>query len=346
MKAAYYTSFQETIGIEDLPTPSLSHSGVIIEVKATGICRSDWHGWMGHDGDVKLPHVPGHELAGIVTEVGRNVRNWKIGDRVTLPFCCGCGYCLQCASGNQQICDNYFQPGFTSWGSFAEYVHIEYADVNLVHLPEAMSFAAAATLGCRFITSYRGIIAQGKLQPGNWVAIHGCGGVGLSAIMIAHAIGAQVIAVDIDDTKLEFAKALGADITLNAIDITDIPGAIKEVTKGGVSVSVDALGSTITCQNSIRSLRKRGKHIQIGLMAGDHAMPGIPMGMVLSNELEIIGSHGMQAHQYPEMLDLIFSKNIPLEKMIGERMNLEKGAKALMEMGNFKNVGVMVIDEF
>lgn len=346
MKAAYYPSFQQPITIENLPYPALSLDGVIIAVKATGICRSDWHGWMGHDGDVQLPHVPGHELAGEVVEVGKNVRNWQKGDRVTVPFCCGCGYCPQCATGNQQICDNYFQPGFTAWGSFAEYVHIEYADVNLVRLPEALSFEAAATLGCRFITAYRGLVAQGNLQPGHWVAIHGCGGVGLSALMIAHAIGARTIAVDISDEKLAFAQSLGADITLNASHTSDIPLAIKELTQGGVSVSVDALGSVVTCQNSILSLRKRGKHIQIGLMAGENAMPSIPMGPVLSHELEIIGSHGMQAHQYPKMMELIFAKNIPLEKMIGRRMNLEEGAKALMEMGNFKAVGVMVVNAF
>lgn len=344
MKAAIFTKFKNPITIERVSVPQLHPNGVIIIVIATGICRSDWHGWMGHDSDVQLPHVPGHELAGIIVEVGKDVRNWQKGDRVTLPFCCGCGYCPQCNSGNQQICDNYFQPGFTAWGSFAEYVHIAYADVNLVRLPEQLSFEAAAVLGCRFITAYRGLIAQGQLQPEQWLAIHGCGGVGLSALMIAKAIGAQVIAIDIEETKLAFAKSLGADITLNASMINDIPLIIKELTKGGVSVSVDALGSSITCINSILSLRKRGKHIQIGLMTENHAKPSIPMGAVIANELEILGSHGMQAHQYPAMLDLIFAKNIPLDKMIGQRMDLENGAKALMEMNQFNSTGVMVIN--
>ena len=346
MKAAYFTDFQSAIRVESLPYPSPSPDGVIIEVRATGICRSDWHGWMGHDSDVKLPHVPGHELAGIVVEAGKNVRHWKKGDRITLPICCGCGYCRYCASGDQHICDNYFQPGFTTWGSFAEYVLIEYADVNLVRIPEIMSFDTAAALGCRFITAYRGVVAQGRLQSGDWIAIHGCGGVGLSAIMIANAIGARTIAVDIDDKKLDFARMLGANIAINASNTTDIPAAIQEITSGGATVSIDALGSTVTCQNSIHSLKKRGKHIQIGLMVQEHATPAIPMGIIMSNELEILGSHGMQAHRYPEMLDLIYSRNIPLEKMIGQRMTLEDGAKALMEMDRFKNIGIMVIDQF
>ena len=189
---------------------------MVIEVKANGICRSDWHGWMGHDPDIHLPHVPGHELAGVIVEVGKNVQRWQTGDRVTLPFVCGCGTCPQCLSGNQQVCDHQFQPGFTHWGSFAQYVAIYYADDNLVRLPNEIDFVTAASLGCRFVTSFRGIVDQGKVSAGQWVAVHGCGGVGLSAIMIAAAVGAQVVAVDIDDAKLDFARSIGAAITINS----------------------------------------------------------------------------------------------------------------------------------
>lgn len=346
MKAAYFTDFQNSIQVKSVPDPTPNNDGVVIKVMATGICRSDWHGWMGHDSDVQLPHVPGHELAGIIVAIGKEVKNWKKGDRVTLPFSGGCGNCFQCQSGNQQICDDYFQPGFTAWGSFAEYVSIRYADVNLVRLPESLSFEEAAVLGCRFITSYRGIVAQGKVQPGQWVAVHGCGGVGLSAIMIAQVMGARVIAIDIDDQKLAFAKAIGAEIILNARNIEDIPSNILETTKGGVAVSLDALGNIETCRNSILSLQKRGKHIQIGLMTGNHAEPSIPFAPIIAKELEIIGSHGMQAHQYPEMLSLITSGKLPIQKLLGKTMNLEEGTKALMQMNEFREMGVMVINEF
>ena len=346
MKAAIFHQFQSTIQVQNVADPTPNTTSAIIQVKATGICRSDWHGWMGHDGDVQLPHVPGHELAGVIVEVGKEVQQWKKGDRVTVPFACGCGTCVQCSTGNEHICDNYFQPGFTAWGSFAEYVEIAYADVNLVRLPEAMGFREAAVLGCRFITAYRGIVAQGQLQAKQWIAIHGCGGVGLSAIMIAKALDANIIAVDIDDTKLELATQLGATTILNANQVDDVPAAIQEITKGGAAVSVDALGHSQTCLNSIASLRKRGKHIQIGLMTGPHTAPAIPMPPIIAKELEIIGSHGMQAHQYGEMFDLIQQQQIPLNKMIGSRLSLEEGAKTLMEMGRFPNLGVMVIDRF
>jgi alcohol dehydrogenase len=118
-------------------------------VEASGICRSDWHGWQGHDPDIKsMPHVPGHELAGIIEETGSKIKNWKKGQRVTLPFVSGCGACPECESGNHQICDNQYQPGFTGWGSFAEYVNIKYADTNLVELPNELDYVTAASLGC------------------------------------------------------------------------------------------------------------------------------------------------------------------------------------------------------
>lgn len=343
MKAAYFDTFQAPISIETLPDPSPAADGVVISVMASGICRSDWHGWMGHDSDVQLPHVPGHELAGIVEAVGSDVKRWQVGDRVTVPFCGGCGYCEQCGTGNQQICDHYFQPGFTAWGSFAELVAIRYADVNLVRLPEELDFVAAALLGCRFITSYRAIVAQGKVLPGQWVAVHGCGGVGLSAIQIANAMGAQVIAIDVSNEKLAFAESAGAQIVLNARLVEDIPSMIKDLTRGGAHVSVDALGSTETCINSVLSLRKRGKHIQVGLMTGQHARPAIPMGAVISNELEILGSHGMQAHQYPGMLDLIVKGVLRPQQLLGKIVSLEQVPEELMGMDDFRGIGVSVV---
>jgi alcohol dehydrogenase len=290
--------------------------------------------------------IPGHELAGTIVELGKNVKNWKIGDRVTVPFCGGCGYCPQCYSGNQQICDNYFQPGFTAWGSFAEFVAIRYADINLVKLPDEMEFLNAALLGCRFITSYRAIIAQGRIKPGEWLTIFGCGGVGLSAILIGKAIGAQTLAVDISDDKLKLATEIGADKTLNVSDLKNMPIAIKELTNGGSHVTLDALGSINTCVPAILSLRKRGRHIQVGLMTGENSNPPIPMGAVISNELEILGSHGMQAHEYPGMLDMINSKNIPLERMLGKTISLEESGNELMMMDSFSTTGVTVINEF
>lgn len=346
MQALHFTQFGGPIELQKIPDPEPSSDGVVIQVEAAGLCRSDWHGWMGHDSDVQLPHIPGHEFAGTIVALGNLVTGWQIGDRVTLPFCMGCGHCPQCAGGHQQVCDNYYQPGFTGMGAFAEFVAVPYAAQNLVRLPESMSFQEAAILGCRFITAYRGLIAQGQLRPGQWVAVHACGGVGLSAIMIAKAVGARVIAVDISEEKLQLAQQLGADHTLNAQIEDRISERIKEWSGGGVQVSVDALGSTITCINSISCLAKRGRHIQIGLMTGEHGFPPIPMGLVIANELEILGSHGMQAHVYPEMLELITSGKIMPGQLLGRTISLSEAGRALMTMDQFPDTGVTVIDQF
>ena len=346
MKAVVYEAFSQPPRLMNIADPSPERHGVVIEVKGTGVCRSDWHGWKGHDPDIQLPHVPGHELAGVVAAVGGDVTQWKVGDRVTVPFVGGCGACAQCHSGNQQVCHTQFKPGFTHWGSFAEYVGIHQADLNLVALPETMDYATAASLGCRFVTSFRAVVDQGRVGAGQWVAVHGCGGVGLSAVMIAQAIGANVVAIDIADDKLALARALGAVATINASQVADVTEAVMEITRGGAHVSLDALGHPATCFNSINNLRRRGRHVQVGLMLADHAQPAIPMSKVIAHELEIYGSHGIQAHRYDAMMEMIGSGKLAPEKLVGKTINLAQSIDALMNMDRFDTAGVTVITEF
>ena len=346
MRAAVYENFQQPLTIQNVPDPSPSDDGVVIAVKACGICRSDWHGWMGSDPDIKLPHVPGHELAGVVEAVGKNVSKFKTGDRVTLPFVCGCGKCPQCEAGDHQVCDFQFQPGFTHWGAFAEYTAIEYADTNLVHLPDEIDFVTASSLGCRFITSFRAVVEQGKVLPGQWVAVWGCGGVGLSAVMIASALGAKVVAIDIADEKLDLARSLGAFAVVNAKELPQTVEAVKQMSGGGVHVSIDALGHPQLCFDSISSLRKRGKHIQVGIMEAGQQKTAIPMDLIMGRELEIIGSHGMQAYKYPEMFEMILSGKLQPQKLIGKTITLEESLEELVNMNSFAGTGVTVIDRF
>jgi len=346
VRAAIYERFGEPLRVTSVPDPTPPPDGVVIAVGATGLCRSDWHGWMGHDPEIALPHVPGHELAGVIAAVGAEVRHWRAGDRVTVPFVCACGSCPQCASGNQQICDRQVQPGFTHWGSFAEYVAIARADTNLVRLPDGLDFATAAGLGCRFATSFRAVVDQGRVRAGQWVAVHGCGGVGLSAIMIAAAVGAQVVAVDISAERLALARTLGASVTLDATQASDVAAAVREATGGGAHVSLDALGSAATCFSSIAGLRKRGRHIQVGLMLAEHRHAAIPMDRVIADELEILGSHGMQAHRYDAMLAMIASGQLRPELLVGQRISLDEAPAALADLNSFRGAGVTVIDRF
>jgi alcohol dehydrogenase len=346
VRAAIYDAFEQPLAIREVADPEPSADGVVIRVEASGICRSDWHGWMGHDRDIEPPHVPGHEMAGVVETIGKNITRWKPGDRVTLPFCCGCNNCPPCHDGHLHLCDNSFQPGFTGWGSFARYCAVEYADTNLVCLPDEIDFVTAASLGCRFVTSFRAVADQGRVTPGEWVCVHGCGGVGLSAVMIASALGARVVGVDIDESKLELARSLGASAVLNARIETDVAAAIKDVTGGGAHVSIEALGTMETCRNSIGSLRKRGRHVQVGLMLADESDPPLPMYEVLSRELELVGSHGMPANDYAKVLDMIVSGKLSPQKLIGKTVPLAEASDELAAMGDFKQIGVTIINEF
>ena len=346
MKAVVYERFGVAPTLQRVADPAPEIHGVVIKVEASGVCRSDYSGWKGHDPVINLPHVPGHELAGVVEAVGRDVKHWKVGDRVTVPFVGGCGTCPQCHTGNQQVCDNQFQPGFTHWGSFAQFVGVHNADLNLVGLPDEMDFATAASLGCRFVTSFRAVVDQGRVGPGQWIAIHGSGGVGLSAIMIARSMGARPIAIDVSADSLELAKSIGAEETINADQTEDVVEAVRQITKGGADVSIDALGIESTCVNSVRSLKKRGRHIQVGWMLGDASTPPIPMDFVMGNELEIIGSHGMQAHGYGTMLDMIKRGELTPQKLIYEEINLEASIDALANFDQINRAGISVITDF
>jgi len=346
MKAAIYDRFGGPIRIETAPDPTAPDDGVVLKVLATGICRSDWHGWQGHDPDIRLPHVGGHELVGTIVATGRNIRQFRVGRRVTMPFVAGCGYCEPCLTGNQQVCDRQFQPGFTHWGSFAEYVAIHYADGNLVALPEDLDSVAAASLGCRFATAFRALEAQARVRVGDWVAVHGCGGVGLSAIMIARAMGARIIAVDIAADKLDKARELGADFTLNGAETADVPAAIRELSGGGAQVSLDALGHPKTCFDSIACLAKRGRHVQVGLLLGSQSRPPLPMDLVVARELEIYGSHGIQAHRYGLLLDLVASGRLHPELLVTDRYTLAEGMDFLQRMDQFPGTGIRVVDRF
>lgn len=345
MRAALITEYGEPLSVEEVADPEPSSRGVTLRVEATGICLSDWHAWVGHEQLPGLPHVPGHEMAGVVEAVGSDVRDWQPGDRVTVPFSIGCGECVSCREGHLNTCDRVFAPGFTHWGSFAQLVAIDHADLNLVRLPDDMPSIHAAALGCRFVTSFRAVADRVRVQPGEWLAVHGCGGVGLSAVMIGAALGARVVAVDINDKALAMAADLGAEITIDGS--ADRPSrAVVEATGGGAHVSIDAVGTRMTANNSIRSLRKHGRHVQVGLMLGDDADPPIPMQRVIMNELEIHGSRGIPAQDYPRVLELIESGAVDPGRLVTRTVTLEEASSVLEHMADFQGVGVSVIDRF
>jgi alcohol dehydrogenase len=340
MKAAQFNDFCAPLEIVDIPDPELPPGGVVIKVKAAGICRSDWHAWQGHDPDIKsLPHVPGHEFSGIIEAIDPGIRQWQVGDRVTVPFACGCGTCRQCADGNTQVCPEQFQPGFNANGAFAEYIALPFAATNLIRIPDTISFASAASLGCRFATAYRALAHpdQAALKAGEKVVILGCGGVGLSAVMIAHSLGAEVIAVDIRPEALAYAAGLGATATFHPDEITNL----------SVQVSVDAIGSAKACAAAIKTLAPRGRHVQVGLLLGEERNPPLPMDEVIARELRIIGSHGMGVCGYRELLDRIAEGKLNPSKIVTSRIALGGIPATMTAMSTFENpCGMTIVDRF
>ena len=342
MRAVIIDAVRGRPEVREVADPTAPDDGVVVRVMATGMCRSDWHAWAGHD-EIAFPHVPGHELAGVVVEVGDGVGRWTVGERVSVPFVCGCGRCEWCRAGNAQVCPDQQQPGFTHWGSFAEYVALHAADTNLVAIPQSIDFATAASLGCRFATAYRALVGRARLTEGEWITVVGAGGVGLSTVMIACALGGRVVAVDRNPEALAVAADLGAEHVLLA-DGSDIPAAVAELSGGGSHVAMDAVGSEQTCADAILSLRRRGRHVQVGLLPPIDGHPRVPMDRVIGWELDVLGSHGMAAADYPDMLALIEQGLLQPQRLVERTIGLDEAARLLPGFDRATVAGMTMID--
>jgi alcohol dehydrogenase len=344
MKVAMFEAFRAPLMIRNVADPACPADGVVVKVEACGVCRSDWHAWRGSDPDVSAPHVPGHEFAGIVVAAGSAVNRFRPGDRVTAPFIIACGACPDCLGGDATVCNMQYVVGFSGWGAFAEAIAVPRADYNLVRLPDAMGFDVAAAMGCRLTTAFRGLADRARLAPGEWLAVHGCGGVGLSAVMIGAAMGAQVLAIDVNRQALDLAQAVGATALLDASGEQDVALAVREITGGGAHVSIDALGITATFHNSIRGLRKLGRHVQIGMPLEEHATPPVPLlETVYSRQISILGTRGIAASRFPALLGMIASGRLDPGRMIARRIPLSAAGAALAEMNGYGAAGVTVI---
>lgn len=345
MKAALLEEFEQPLNVTTTTDPELPRDGVVVSVKACGVCRSDWHGWKGTNPLIKRPHVPGHEFAGDVVAVGADCHHIKVGDRVTAPVIMGCGTCHTCRRGDLTICDTQHVIGFTGWGAFAELVAVPFADANVVVLPDSMTYEVAAALGCRTTTAFAAVVDRAQVKAGETLAVHGCGGVGLSAVLIGAAVGASVIAVDIIDEKLELAKAAGATHVINAAKVDDVAQTIIELSDGGANISVEALGVTETFHNSLRCLAKLGRHVQIGQPLDEHANPSIPLlETIYYRQLAVMGSRGLSAHRFPALFELIAAGRIDMTRLIKNRISLASASDVFYQMNNHEDIGMTVID--
>ena len=347
MRAALLTELHAPVAVRTVPAPDCPVDGVVIEVRACGVCRSDLHTVNGADPTLALPHVMGHEFAGVVAEVGPQCHGFSVGDRVTAPFVLGCGQCATCLGGSPTACDQQRLIGFTQWGAFAEQLAVQHADFNLVRLPDAVDFAEAAGMGCRVTTAWRGIHDRAALQEGEWLAVHGCGGIGLSAIMLARVLGARVVAIDVSDAALDKARELGAEYVINPRGLSDVGDAVRTVTDGGAHVSIDAMGISSTFDNSLRSLRTLGRHVQIGMPTGEHATVELPLlELLYSRQLSLFGMRGLGAAGFSDLLAMAADGRLDLSQLVTERVPLDElqGVLERLEAGTL--TGIAVVDRF
>jgi len=349
MRAAVITGYKQPLSIQDLPDPTPGPADAIIQTEACGICRSDWHLWQHHFTwvgiELTLPRVPGHEFGGTIVEVGRDVRNFRAGDRVTVPFHLGCGHCEQCRAGRYNLCLAYGVIGVHHDGGYASLVKIPSADTTLVRLPDTVDSLTAAALGCRYMTAYHGVVDQAAVRPGEWIAVFGIGGVGLSVIQIASAMGARIIAVGRSQDKLVKAMVEGAEVAIQAGP--DAPDQIIEVTRGGAAVSVDALGSTETTVPALRCLRKNGRHVQLGLTGAEEAgVIPIPMDLVVFNEIRILGSFGCPFSSYAGMLSMVAAGRLKPSRLVETAAPVSDAGKLLSAMTGYNTLGFSVINQW
>ncbi len=353
MRAVVFTGHGAPLEMRDVDDPDPARTGLVVETEACGICRSDWHAWQGDPvweaRAFEAGHVFGHEPAGVVTAVGDQVQQFQVGDRVAVPFNLGDGTCQSCLNGHPNRCEDLIPLGLApeAPGAFAERFHVPRADANVVHLPDGVSPVEMAGLGCRFVTSFHALAHRAVVTPGDWLAVHGCGGVGLSAVHIGRALGANVVAVDLFDEKLAFARDIGAVETVNADTVDDVAAEIRAITDGGADVSVDALGIAETCRNSIRCLQRGGQHLQIGLTTSDEGGDvALPTDRIVGLELEVIGAFGMPPPRYGELFRMIQHGTLDPAAVVSETVALNQTPERLAAMSDFGTVGIPVIDEF
>jgi len=355
MKAVVFQGAKEPLEVQEVDRPDCDDDGVVVETEACGICRSDWHAWQGDWGWIGLQPTPGlvfgHEPVGRVVEAGDNVSEFSEGDLVTNPFNLSDGTCPYCQAGRANICEKSIPMGFVPFqpGAFAEEYPVRDADQNLVAVPDGVDAMDIAGLGCRFATAFHGVGTRADITPGDWVAVHGCGGVGLSAVHVASALGGNVIAIDIVDEKLEKAEELGAVETIDSTEVQDVPQEVKAITDGsrGVEVSVEALGIAQTIQDSVNCLAPGGQHVQLGLTTSEEeGQVEVPIDNIVWDEREILGSYGMPPHEYDEIFRMMSGEKIEPAKIISETCALEDIPSVMERMGEFDTMGIPVCNEF
>lgn len=336
----------ENYNLREVPKPECQPHGILLKVMANGVCRSDWHKWHGHYSR-KYPMILGHEMCGIVEEVGELVTRFKVGDRVMIPVSGSDGTCDMCKAGHGNLCESYLVPGIGYNGGFAEYVAVPYADRNAEYLPSNLSFEEGAILSCRYITGFKGVVEAGKVKIGEWVAVYGCGGVGLASVATASKMGAFVIAVDVKDAALDIAKELGADYVVNASNADPVE-EIKRITGGrGVDVAVEALGNKQVVRQCFDSLAQLGRLVQLGVtQLGPDGDASLPINAMVQGENQIIGSLSSPIQGFKPMLELVAAGKLDVKPLLTETCCLSEVESIFRRMDQNDVTGAVVCNDF
>ena len=334
MKAIRMVEPGKLLELQHIPIPTADEEDVLVRVRAAGICHSDAHYRAGRSGMGMLPLTLGHEVAGEVEWVGAQVTTVKAGDRVCLHYNISCGDCYYCKSGNEQFCTTVKMIGHHVDGGYAEYIAIPAR--NAVPLPEEISFEEGATLMCASATALHAL-RRGRVKEGETVAVFGVGGLGLSAVQLAKALGAvEVYAVDIKQEKLELASEYGA-IPVDARR-SDAVEEIRKLTRGkGVDVALEMIGLPVTMKQTIESLGVLGRAVIVGL--SQMPLEINPYQTLIGYEAEIIGSNDHLLQELPLLIDMARRKVLDTSHVVSQRIPLdaEKINQRLDDLEQFTN---------
>jgi 6-hydroxycyclohex-1-ene-1-carbonyl-CoA dehydrogenase len=320
MKAAVFHGPNQPLAIEQWPTPTIHSHEVLVKVAACGICHTDLH-YIDHGVPTfkKPPLILGHEPSGIIAQVGKDVKNFKEGDRVLLPAVLTCGVCEYCRTGRENICSTMTMFGNNVDGAYAEYVAAPGKD--LFHLPNEIPLEEGSIIADAISTPYHAVKNRAEVRAGDTVVVLGCGGVGVNVVQVAAAFGGVVIAVDISDKKLEWAKKLGATYTVNPTRIENLGKEIKKMTGGGADIAIEAIGKPQTIEAAFGTLRKGGRLVVVGYSAEDIKLSA---AKVMYFEMEVRGSLGCRPVDYPKLIELCRIGKIKVKELVTQKFALDK----------------------
>jgi propanol-preferring alcohol dehydrogenase len=312
MKAAIFHAANQPLTVEEIPTPTPGAGEVLIKVAGCGVCHTDLH-YIDHGVSTfkKPPLVLGHEISGTVAGLGAGVSQWKESARVLLPAVYGCGQCAMCRTGRENICEKMVMFGNNVDGGYAEYLLAPAKDI--IALPDELPLVESSIIADAVTTPYHAVVNRGQVKPGDSVVVIGCGGIGLNLVQVAAAVGAKVIAIDVIDSKLEWAKKLGAQATINAKAVERVDKEVRKLTGGGADIGFEAIGNPTTQAQAFSCIRTGGRFVVVGFT--DKPMM-LDTGRVMYREMEIIGSLGCRAVDYPRVLELARQGKIKVKELV------------------------------